>query len=48
MTSKGIITSAQEAIVAAGKSATEGAKALAGEVGGSELKMTDIGIDLPD
>jgi hypothetical protein len=32
MTSKGIITSAQEAIVAAGKSAAEGAKALAGEV----------------
>ena len=32
MTSKGIITSAQETIVAAGKSAAEGAKALAGEV----------------
>ena len=32
MTSKGIITSAQEAIVAVGKSAAEGAKALAGEV----------------
>jgi hypothetical protein len=32
MTNKGIITSAQETIVAAGKSAAEGAKALAGEV----------------
>jgi hypothetical protein len=32
MTGKGIITSAQEAIAAAGKSAAEGAKALAGEV----------------
>ena len=32
MTSKGIITSAQDAIVAAGKSAADGAKALAGEV----------------
>ena len=32
MTSKGIITSARETVVAAGKSAAEGAKALAGEV----------------
>ncbi len=32
MTNKGIITSAQETVVAAGKSAAEGAKALAAEV----------------
>jgi hypothetical protein len=32
MTNKGIITSVQETVVAAGKSAAEGAKALAGEV----------------
>src|ERR1039458_3356643 len=32
MTSKGIMTSAQETVIAAGKSAAEGAKALAGEV----------------
>jgi hypothetical protein len=32
MTNKGIITSAQETVVAAGKSAAEGAKAIAGEV----------------
>jgi hypothetical protein len=30
MTNKGIITSAQETVVAAGKSAAEGAKAIAG------------------
>jgi hypothetical protein len=32
MTSKGLITSAQETVAAAGKGAAEGAKALAGEV----------------
>ena len=38
MTSKGIITSAQETVIAAGKSAAEGAKALAGEVANAAAK----------
>jgi hypothetical protein len=40
MTSKGIITSAEETVIAAGKSAAQGAKALAGEVANAAAAAT--------